>query len=71
MMNAHPEATMCFTDTDSLLYKIPTDDLSRELFNLKDHMDLSNYPMDHYLYDESHKSTPGFFKDECKGVAIK
>ena len=71
MMKAHPEATMCFTDTDSLLYKIPTDDLSRELYKLKDHMDLSNYPKEHYLFDESHKSTPGYFKDECKGVTIK
>ena len=71
MMRTHPEATMCFTDTDSLLYKVPTDDLSKELFKLRDYLDLSNYPKDHPLFDESHKSTPGFFKDECKGVAIK
>ena len=71
MMKNHPEATMCFTDTDSLLYKIPTDDLSKELYKIRNHLDLSNYPKDHYLFDESHKSTPGFFKDECKGVAIE
>jgi hypothetical protein len=35
MMKNHPKATMCFTDTDSLLYKIPTDNLSKEKFLLE------------------------------------
>ena len=71
MKKKYPEATMCFTDTDSLLYKIPTEDLSKEIYNLRHHLDLSNYPEDHPLFDESHKSTPGFFKDECKGVTME
>ena len=71
IMRAYPKATMCFTDTDSLLYKIPTDDLCKEIFNMRHYLDLSNYPKDHYLYSEHNKGVPGFFKDECKGEIIK
>ena len=66
----HPDAVMCFTDTDSLLYKIPTDNLERELDGMKEYLDFSNYPEQHALYDTSNKKTPGFFKDECGGITI-
>ena len=71
IMRAYPKATMCFTDTDSLLYKIPTDDLCKEIFKMRRYLDLSNYPKDHYLYSEHNKGVPGYFKDECKGEIIK
>ena len=66
-----PGATLCFTDTDSLLIDVPTDNLYRDLAAIKDHLDLSNYPQDHPLYDPSNKAVLGKFKDECSGKVIK
>ena len=66
-----PGATLCFTDTDSLLVDIPTDDLYRDLADLKNHLDLSNYPKTHPLYDPSNKAVLNKFKDECSGSVIK
>ena len=59
------------SDTDSLLVDIPTDDLYRDLADLKDHMDFSNYPQDHPLYDPSNKAVLNKFKDECAGRVVK
>ena len=65
-----PACTLCFTDTDSLLIDIPTDDLYTDLVDIKEHLDLSNYPKDHKLYDSSNKACLGKFKDETKGNVI-
>ena len=37
---------------------------------IKDQLDLSKYPPNHYLYDTSRKDIPGFFKDETKSIPI-
>ena len=66
-----PDCSLCFTDTDSLLIDIPTDDLYRVLVSIKDHLDLSNYPKDHSLYDPRNKAVLGKFKDECAGNLIQ
>ena len=66
-----PGAELCFTDTDSLLVDIPTDDLYRDLSDLKEHLDLSNYPRNHPLYDPSNKAVLNKFKDECAGHVVK
>ena len=50
---------------------IPTDDLYRDLADMKEHLDLSNYPKDHPLYDPSNKAVVNKFKDECAGNIIK
>ena len=37
---------------------------------MKDDFDLSDYPKDHQLYDESNKKVIGKMKDECAGTPI-
>ena len=58
---------LLYQDTDSFVLKIRTDDLQKDLMELKDHFDFSNYPKDHPLYDASKKKVPGYFKDELAG----
>ena len=65
-----PDAKLCFTDTDSLLYLLYTNDLYHDLEKIKDQLDLSKYPPNHPLYDTSHKDIPGYFKDETKSLPI-
>ena len=61
---------LLFTDTDSFCYNIPSDNLYKVLYSLKQYMDFSKYPKSHPLYDEKNKKIPGFFKDETKGIPI-
>lgn len=55
------KATLCLTDTDSLLYNLQVDDLYARMAN---HRDRFNYPTNHPLYRLVNKGTPGKFKDE-------
>lgn len=55
---------LLFTDTDSFLFSIKTNDLYEDLEKIKHHMDTSNYPPDHPLYDASKKFVAGQMKDE-------
>ena len=50
---------VCFTDTDSLLYCIYSNNIYPTLEKIKSCMDFSNYPKNHYLYSEDNKKTPG------------
>ena len=65
-----PEAQLAFTDTDSFLYEIPTDNIYDDLVELKDHFDFSNYPHDHTLFSTENKATIGKMKDECGSNVI-
>ena len=62
---------LCFSDTDSFLYAINTSNLYKELVDIKDEFDFSNYPKNHFLYSDVNKDKPGKFKDEAKSFAIK
>ena len=54
-----------FTDTDSLCYKIITDDLPKDLMDLKDdYLDTSNYPTNHPLFSTKNARVYGYFKNE-------
>ena len=64
-------ATLCYTDTDSLVYQIESEeepqcrgDTAESLF------DTSGYPKHHPLHSTCNKKVLGKFKDECNGVAI-
>ena len=70
MKKLFPDIKLCFTDTDSLFYRITTKDLNSDLASIKEHLDLSNYPKDHVLYDATNGTIAGFFKDETEGVPI-
>ena len=59
-----------FTDTDSLLYEIETDDVYKDMEEYKDFYDFSEYPEDHPLYSPKNHKKEGKFKDEAKGYII-
>ena len=66
-----PGIRLVFTDTDSFLLDIPTDDLYRDMKGLAEHFDFSNYPTTHPLYSIENKAVLGKFKDETAGEPIE
>ena len=64
---------LLYTDTDSLMYEIQSENPYQELKdgNKLGWFDFSNYPQDHPLFDERNKRVPGLFKDECNVRYIK
>ncbi|XP_022172740.1 uncharacterized protein LOC111035435 [Myzus persicae] len=62
-----------YTDTDSLIYHIDTEDFYEDLATnpiLLDRMDTANLPRDHPCYIPDRKKVPGFFSDEMDGNII-
>ena len=64
-------ATLLFTDTDSLCYEVETDDIYKDMRNDKDRFDTSNYPKEHFLFDKTNAKVVCKFKDETGGTPIK
>ena len=64
------QATLLFTDTDSLVYEIKTEDVYRDMFERKELFDLSDYPTDCPFHDEAYRKVLGKFKDETAFVPI-
>ena len=62
--------TLLYTDTDSFLVDIKTENVYKNMFETKDEYDCSDYPTDHPLYDETNKKVIGKLKDECAGAPI-
>ena len=67
----YPGIKLVFTDTDSFLLNIPTNDLYQDLEKLQQHFDFSNYPKNHPLYSTKNKAVLGKFKDETVGEVIE
>ena len=63
-------AQLLFTDTDSLMYDIKTEDVYEDLESIKDKFDFSDYPKDSKLYSTENKKLAGKFKDEANGKQI-
>jgi len=68
---------LLYTDTDSLIILLETEDVNKELINMADQFDFSDYPLDHPIRKElgeeniiKNKKVPGKFKDECNGKII-
>ena len=55
---------LLFTDTDSLCYHIRKQDIFEIMKENKECFDLSDYPKDHLLHDETNKKVIGKFKNE-------
>ena len=55
---------LLFTDTDSLCYSIRKQDIFQIMKENKEYFDLSDYPKNHELYDETNKKVIGKFKNE-------
>ena len=67
------KAELMFTDTDSLLYQIHTDDFYRDISNdILEKFDTSDYPPDHKsgIPTGVNKKVIGMFKDEVAGRQI-
>ena len=69
----HPgtKSTLAFTDTDSLLYKIETDDIYADMRQHHEHLDLSNYPNDHQIFWSDLPETVKWLKTKNKKIVGK
>ena len=65
-----PKCELLYTDTDSLLLEIETDDVSKDIESNKFLYDTSDYPKDHPLHSKDNKKVLGKMKDECVGSPI-
>ena len=61
---------LIYTDTDSLIIHVETDDIYKDMFEDKDKYDFSEYPKNHRNYNISNKKVIGKFKDELKSRII-
>ena len=61
---------LIYTDTDSLLFDIPTEDIYEDMAEDIHLYDKSNYPKEHLLYSGTNKKVLEKMKDECKGRAL-
>ena len=65
-----PTAELLFTDTDSLMYWVETDDAYKDMFGKKELFDLASYPKTNQFYDATNNKVIGKFKDEASGNPI-
>ena len=63
------KSKLSFTDTDSLMYEIKTEDVYDDFGSDKEMFDFSNYQTKSN-YDNSNKLVIGKMKDETRGVVI-
>ena len=63
-------AELLFTDTDSIIYEIKSENVYEKFFKWKDLLDFSNYSKDSKFFDETNKKVIGKMKDEFGGVII-
>jgi hypothetical protein len=61
---------LLYTDTDSLLLEIETEDVYRDIAQHADLYDTSDYPQEHPLHSTANKKVLGKMKDECAGRPI-
>ena len=61
---------LIYTDTDSLILDMQTEDVYNDMQEYSWLYDTSNYPKDHLLYNDRNKKALGRMKDECGGEVI-
>ena len=64
------DANLLFTDTDSLVYEIKTEDAYESFYEDKNLFDFSDYPLNSKIFDPVNKKVIGKMKDELKGKFI-
>jgi hypothetical protein len=67
----YPDAVLLYTDTDSLIINVPTEDIYKDMETELEHYDPSDYPKDHPLYSEENKKVVNKFKDELNGKLVE
>ena len=60
------KSLLCFTDTDSLLYQIETDDIYKDMLRDHQHFDFSEYPDNHPCFHNLDSETISKLKAENK-----
>ena len=65
-----PKCELLYTDTDTLLLEIETEDIYKDMGARADLFDTSDYPQDHPLHSDANKKVLGKMKDECAGTPI-
>ena len=69
----YKKAKLLFTDTDSLMYELKTNDFYKDIKeDIRDKFDTSDYPQEHKsgILTGVNKKVIGFFKDEVSGKQI-
>ena len=61
---------LIYTDTDSFIIQVETDDIYIDMLEDKNLYDFSNYPINHSNYDITNKKVLGKFKDELNSLMI-
>ena len=61
---------LIYTDTDSFIIEVQTDDIYKDMYENKNQYDFSEYPENHPNFDMSNKKVLGKFKDELKSKII-
>ena len=65
-----PRCELLYTDTDSLLLEIGTEDFYEDMKSNKNLYDTSDFPKEHPLYSDANKKVSGKMKDECNVTPI-
>ena len=65
------KSKLLFTDTDSLMYEIKTEDVYEDFSSNKEMFDFRNYSCKSKCYNDSNKLVINKMKDETAGVAIE
>ena len=74
VMKKNFKCSVLYSDTDSFVYEINTEDLYKDLENnstLRNAFDFSNMPKDNPLYDETNAKVVLKFKDEFAGTIVE
>ena len=64
------DAKLLFTDTDSLVYEINSEDVYEQCFKDRELIDFSGYPISSKYYDSTNKKVLYKMKDEFNGKKI-
>ena len=64
------DAKLLFTDTDSIVYEIKTEDVYEDFYQEKNLFDFSDYPLNSKFFNAVYKIVIGKMKDEFKGRKI-
>ena len=64
------KASLLYTDADSLLFQVQTEDVYADMRKSTEEYDFSDYPKDHACYSTENKKVVGKFKGECKGRPV-
>ena len=59
-----------YTDTDSFMMEVQTEDIYEDIKAKEDLYDTSDYPKEHFLYSAKNKKVLGKMKDECAGKHV-